>query len=83
MCKALRYFTRIQARALKLGGRDVNLGLYIGIHNKRQDIIYSDYLQMKSHNQILLLTSIHHSLASAKRTTGFTREYLPLVSYYW
>ena len=45
-------YPRIQARALKLGGRDVNLGLYIGIHNKRQDIIYSEYLQMKSHNQI-------------------------------
>ena len=42
----------MQARALKLGGRDVNLGLYIGIYNKRENIIYSDYLQLKSHNNI-------------------------------
>ena len=42
-CSILRLFLGTD-RALKLGERDVNLGLYIGIHDKRQDIIYSDYL---------------------------------------
>ena len=44
---------------------------------------------MKSHDQIELLkwvASVHHSwqwsLANTKRTTGFTCEYLSLVSYY-
>ena len=60
------------------------LGLYIGVHDKRQDLIYLDHFSMKSHDNIYsqAFTTRQWSLESTKRTTRFTREYLLLVGYY-
>ena len=75
---------RIQARALKLGGYDVNLGLYIGVHNKRQDIITRMKLAQadlathehsplnSDHSRVLSI--LQDSLASIYHSLAITRE---------